>query len=572
MKKFVSMLLVLAMISCVAFSLAGCGAPEDDGAHISVYLGNEVYDFDPTDYYVDSNAEQLMSLLFEPLFKLEKGKLVNGVAESYKVDRELRKIVITLRETYWSNNTRVKAADFVYAWSERLLNPNNANPAAALLYDIENAAGIKSGTLSPAELKAEATDVYELTITYREGADYEQLLRNLASVATAPIRQSAAETAINYWSKVITSVVTNGPFRVANYDTLESALVLARNNGYHQPYDVENYVTKVTPGMLVGFTTAIGDTVEVSYSDITDKTVFYLADAPLSERLANKDKAVVADDTSVYTYVFNTERELFKIPEVRLALSLAIDRQAIIDAIGFGKAADGFVPDVSGGSSADLIAKTAKTLEAEALLADVDFTGINKSFTLTVAADEESLKIAELVKGAWDALGFNVKIESETVISNTVGSDEDTFEILDSGIQAAVKRASLGERDFDVIAVDWQTYTDDAFVALASLSGHMNGCGRVLPDGGARTSITGWADEDYDYYISAAYKSSGEERAAALASAEAYLCEEMPVIPLVFNQSFAFVSSELSGVTFDSLGNAVLTRVSQKNYKNYLEE
>ena len=160
MKRIVSMLLALTMIALLAFSLVSCGAPKDAGAEIAVYLGNQIYDFDPTDYYVDSNAEQVMRLLFEPLFNYtEKGKLECATAESYTVDEEKREIVITLRETYWSNNTRVKAADFVYAWCEKLLNANYPNTAAALLYDIENAAEAKGGLVSPSDIKVVATDI-----------------------------------------------------------------------------------------------------------------------------------------------------------------------------------------------------------------------------------------------------------------------------------------------------------------------------------------------------------------------------------------------------------------------------
>ena len=196
MKKTVSLLLVLSMLLGCLLALASCGEPEDGGAMIKVYLGNEVFDFDPTDYYADSNAEQILSLLFEPLFRINaKGKLEMAAAEDYEVNEEDRKIVLTLRESYWSDDVRVKAADFVYAWGERLLNPNNPNPAAALLYDIENAAAVKSGIGTVSDIAIKATDVYELTVTYREGADVDRLLRNLASIATAPARQDVVSAA-----------------------------------------------------------------------------------------------------------------------------------------------------------------------------------------------------------------------------------------------------------------------------------------------------------------------------------------------------------------------------------------
>ena len=87
MKKIFSLVLVLSLLLSSALVLTSCGAPENEGAQIPVYLGEPIYDFDPTDYYVDSNADQLMSLLYEPLFTLtEKGKLKKAAADKYEVN------------------------------------------------------------------------------------------------------------------------------------------------------------------------------------------------------------------------------------------------------------------------------------------------------------------------------------------------------------------------------------------------------------------------------------------------------------------------------------------------------
>ena len=574
MKKIVSLLLTLAMLALMAFSLVSCGAPKDGGAEISVYLGNEIYDFDPTDYYVDSNAEQVMRLLFEPLFNYtEKGKLECAAAEKYVVDENKREIVITLRESYWSNNSRVKAADFVYAWCEKLLNANYPNPAAALLYDIENAAQAKSGLVSPSDIKVEATDIYELTITYREGADYNRLLKNLASLATAPIRQADVELAPTYWSKFANSASTNGPFKIRKYSNASGELVLERNKGYHQALDVVNYTAQVTPGQLVGFVTPFGEEIALSYSDIAEKTVFYMQDAPLADRSANA-ASKVKDDTSVYTYVFNTEREMFADARVRLALSMVIDREAIVEAVTFGKAADGFLPDVSGGSDKALIKTTsddAAMSEAKSLIKAAGFEG-KLSFTLSVADDEESRAVAEIVVAAWKELGCNVKVDYLAGVDTTIGVDPDTVTFSDSEIQAIVKDASYGDRNFDVIAVDWQTYSADPFVALAAFTSDINGCGKDFTAQAARTNISGWAATAYDQLVTKAFKAEGEERAALLEEAEAALCEAMPVIPLYFNQTFVFSSPDLSGFTYDGLGNVFFNKVRQKNYEEYLEK
>ena len=49
--------------------------------------------------------------------------------------------------------------------------------------------------------------------------------------------------------------------------------------------------------------------------------------------------------TIYFIYVFNTEKKVFSDKNVRRALSLALDRAAIEEAVTFGKAATGFLPD-----------------------------------------------------------------------------------------------------------------------------------------------------------------------------------------------------------------------------------
>ena len=583
MKKITSLLLAFAMLLGSLLALTSCGEPKDDGAEISVYLGEKVYDFDPTDYYVDSNAEQVMSLLYDPLFSVnEKGKLkCDGAAKKYKVDEEERTIVIELKETYWSDLIRVKAEDYVYAWRNVLLNPNNANPAAALLYDIENALEVKLGEKTIYELGVSATDTYELTITYREGADYKQLLKNLASVATAPIRQDiATNIASGYWSKIANTAVTNGPFIIKSVDNVNNSFTIGRNEGYHQDPTIKNTTKIVRPSILVSLTARGEGETALSYADLLEKTVFYMGDASLEDRKEYKKKATVSDDLSTYTYVFNLENELFAIKKVRQALSMAIDREAIIEAITFGKAATGFLPDSVLSSAKgksfnkkvdDLISTSEAIADAKALLSSVDLTGIDRSFELTVNDDEESLAIASIVKTAWESLdaGLSVKIKAVGTISTAISPDVSSEPIEDSEIQVLVNNAARGDRDFDVIAVDWQMYSTDAFVALASFSSYMNGNG--AQHGVPRLNVSGWWSADYDHHLDTAYKAdSAKDKKEALKSAEEILLDSCAVIPVVYNQSFAFVSKDVSKVSYDAFGNFSLKKAVQKNYHKYL--
>ena len=579
MKKFLSMILVLAVMLGAVATLSSCGVPKDSGAEISVYLGDAVYDLDPSDYYVNDNAAQLMSLLYEPLFTLnEKGKLVCAAADKYDVDKEERTITIELKESYWSDGARVKADDFVYAWRNALLEPTKANVAATLLFDIENAVEIKNGNLSIYELGVVANNNV-LEITYREGADYEQLLNKLASLATAPVREDVVNLAPAHWSKSSNTIVTNGAFKIKTLDYDIGEITLERNVGYHQPVTVKDYDNKVIPYRLYSTFSVGDDKVELSYSDIENKTVFYLGDASLAERKANEKNAITADLASTYTYVFNNENPLFQNKNVRKALSLAVNRALILEEITFGNVATGILPSIS--SETIYNRKNVQDLvkydmdEAKSLIASANLGSVSKSFTLKVDNDEESLKIAEIVKNSWSELGFNVTVVPVGVTTNTImdKATDAQVTIYDSTIQYLINGAADGATpDYDVIAIDWQAYSSDAFATLAAFSSNMNGNGVYFDENNTpKANIARWANADYDALIAQAYaETDSDKKAELLRTAEAMLIDEAPIVPIMFNVNYAFKSKLLSGFEFDGFGNIIFTEVKLKNYEEYL--
>lgn len=617
MKRIISLLLALTLlVGCMAV-LSSCGNPDDEGAQFSIYVGNSVYDFDPTDYYVDNNSEKVMSLLFEPLFTLdEDGDLDYGMADDYSINKSERTITIELRESEWSNGMKVQADDFVSAWRDIIISPETSNPAAALFYDIEGALDISlrtDGVSMYTDLGISTDGPDTIIIKYREGADPKQLLKNLASVATSPVCKSvlAKPSVRDTWTKFLDTLVCNGPFKVKNIDYEEGTFTLERNKGYHQYteelVEIEDYVGKVTPFLLfANFAGTVKDSetevAKLTYADIENNTVFFTSEASLADRKANKDNALVADAFSTYSFAFDTADtdSIVSNAKVRKALSLVIDRNAIVNAVTFGKAAVGLIPeavDEDLRKNNSIISTEASKAEAQSLLAQVDLNAYaDKVIDVLVNDDEESREIAKLVKAAWESIGIqvNVIVKGAVATYKVEGDSEPIVDFLDSAVQQAVKYASLsGDMgyvesgvdngvlvtewvDVDAIAFDWQLYTNDAFVGLASMSSVYGGCGSYYTtdnDGNIiagvaavqRVNITGWKNADYDKLIDDAYKATDEDaRLDYLKQAEKLLIEEAPIIPVMFNQNFAFVSKELKKVDVDGHGNFILTKADLK--------
>ena len=593
MKRIISLLLAMTMLVGSMLVLSSCGNKNGGGAEIAVYLGNEVYDLDPGDYYVSDNAAQFMSLLFEPLFSVnENGKLEMAAAEDYEIDEEKREITITLRESYWSDGNAVMPNDFVSAW-KRILDPENANPAAALLYDIENAYEAKSGQISSVDDVAAYNkgDNKTILITYRENANVDQLLQNLASIATAPVRHSVVESYPGFWSKSIATIVTNGAFKIAAYDVEEGEICLERNTGYHQSADARRADKVVKPYKLVNFWAPNAKLVSLTYDDIANKAVFYLgeatADARKNETLA-KD-ADKYDALSTFTLAFVSENELFNDVNVRKAMSMALDRNAIAEALVFAKAATAFVPHASMGvkgpdfNPTKLFDTSASTTAASLLPAAAQGAEVK----LALNDDADSRIIGALVETAWEAIGLKVTVKYEkTKISEVYDSSlGEKTEKYDSYVQYIVKTVAEGDAladadKCDVVGFEWQMYSADPFVGLASLSSKMCGNGVVFANGmeegdadAFRSPLALWTAEkqaEYDTLVSAAYAATTEEeRASKLAAAAGLIAEDVPVIPVVFNQKVAVIGKGLSGVEFDYFGNASFTKAKLKSYEKY---
>lgn len=622
MKKIISAVLAVVLLCAVVCPLAGCKKKD---AALTVYLGDRLYDLDPANAVVSDEAAQVLSLIYEPLFRLtESGSVKNGLAKSWKKIENPEKgeygMEIVLRESYWSGSklTQITAADVYYAWM-RILDPRFESQAAPLLYDIKNAVAVKQGEKSVNDLGIEENHD-TLTITFEGPVDYDAFLRNLTSVALSPLLEKAVtkgateDDTPGFWAKKSSYIACSGPFtvRTINYDTGE--FTLERNPGYK--------VASVKPASLIagwwypdaetedGEVLEYGDEfLEAKLDEFLDGTVFVLGAMPLGEdgvRADYKKKADTTDLLSTYSYIFNTNKEIFKDARVRQALSLAIDRDAIAEMLVYAKAADGFIANgvweagsakTSFREKADaLIATSANVAEAEKLLAAAEGDGVDLGERIVISYRDsvDEAFVAETVAEVWNELGLNVTTKAltydETVWTNAAkwssdkpgrpvwmsgsskseaykkagnGTPEGDMYVYDDGIQAL-----YADGEFDVLAVDYQMYSVNAFTALCGFTSDMNGNGvsygmdaEGLSTYSLKTHCSGFVNEAYDKLLRDALAEKDlEKRAAILHEAEALLIEQMPVMPICYNVGYTLTSG-VGGISTDAYGLLNFTKV-----------
>ena len=578
MKRVLALMLVMVMVVC---SFASCSTlkGEDKGAIITLCFGDEVYDFDPTQSYTNDVVAQLTTLMYEGLTTLDsKGNWKKGMMEKYEVledDDGNEKLQITLRESKWSDGRTVQANDFVYAW-KRLVEPSFKSDAACLLYDIKNAREIKMGDATVDDLGVYAVDTYILEVEFAHDVDSDAFFRTCASPALVPLREDKVGQSED-WAKKSSTMLTNGPFDIRKV-VYGSELRLERSSYYYRDTEknqaLDKYVIPYRLRVLFSNGDEAGQLEKFNLAETTAENVYYIGDIALASRGEYAEKAEVANALNTYSYYFNTNNELFKDAKVRRALSLALDRQAIADAVVFADAATGFVPagiadkkigDDFRKNGGDVVSASADVEAAKALLKEAGVT--RGSFSITCRNDEVDLTVAEIAKTSWEALGFSVKVESKGAKERPSANANESA-VYDDLFTEAYKSG-----DFDVIAIESQALANDAYAVLAPYATKYSGNGVDMASDtyDVLGHITGYASADYDKLMDDIFNAeSAEARSELLHQAEAKLAEDMPSVPVVFlKNAYLSNSKVLSGFKTTFWGTTDFKGVKMKNYMDY---
>ncbi len=636
---FALLLCVVMLIPC----LASCssGDPNDIGPYITMYLTDEIYDFDPAQATYNNGASNVIGLLFDTLFKLdENGKVVKSLAKDYKIVEGNNEYTmeITLNETKWSNGQAITAENVLYAW-RRLLNQENSYAAASLLFDIKNARAIKNGDEAPDDLGVEIKGTDTIIITFEGKIDYDQFLMNLTSVATAPLLESAVEKTAD-WAKKSSTIVTSGPFKLGkitytidgdekvkddnalqddgtiddakSYPMKLSYFYLERNRHYYRDDKKDILTSSVNPyRILVDCTKTDEELLDAYKAD--DQELFFMADIPLSLRtndyIKNNENLTVSDALSTTVCYLNQKIAPFNNAAVRQALSLAVDRKAIADAVVYAEAATGLVPNAVFNTEAgkgketfrsaagNALLNTEKDLNAaKTLLSNAKINAADYSFSIKVASyDDVNCAIAEMLAANWRELGFNVTVEKVQPLQNNdyLASQESVpTDICDDIFIEAIERGK-----YEVILCDSGAFCADASSMLSAYAKPFSGM--ALEDGtyAQASHHTGYDSASYNklmeavYFIpyfssltendytafgdelytaesfnqlykdiSAIYQENGikptdkesewaAQKAKLLHKAEELLMKDLPVIPIVFNKNAVLTSDKLSDVS-----------------------
>jgi oligopeptide transport system substrate-binding protein len=377
----------------------------------------------------------------EGLYRVDQNQnVIDGVADGKPVanaDNTVYTIKLK-KDTKWSNGDPVTAKDFVYAW-QRAIDPKTASPYGPYYMEgtIKNATEIANGKKPVSELGVKASDDYTLEVTLEKPIPY------FASYITFqlfyPQNQKYVESQGKDYAKDASHILFNGPFKMTKWDGPQGTLwTLEKNDTYWDAKDVS--LTKVNFNVSKD-PQASANAFEAGEADITPK----LAQPAILSQYEGSKNLYRYMQPSVFWLKFNEKNAALKNVDIRKALSIAIDKKALVnDVLANGSvAADYIVPkDFTKFNDKDFRADTGTYLKTDKEKAKELWTkGLaeigKKSLTLSyVGQDTDSAKATDaFIKDQLEKTlpGLTVTIESVPFNIKLDREDKQQYDILFSG-------------------------------------------------------------------------------------------------------------------------------------------
>jgi oligopeptide transport system substrate-binding protein len=315
------------IVTLAATAVASCGQDEAAGKTAPLLLtrglAGQPGSLDPQ-RAEDAFSYDVLRDLYEGLTSSKPdGEVIPAAATSWRIAEGGKVYVFQLRrEARWSNGDPVVAADFVKGF-RRALDPATVSGAADLLRSIENAPAILQGEMPAETLGVRAVDDYTLEIRLTHALPYFPDI--LTNTVASPVHSSSSAPSGGFSKPGAT--VSNGPYVLAEF-TPGGSLFLARNPHYWDlasvAFDQVRYV--FVPDENAEFMRFRAGELDVTYS---------VPEQRFQELLAKPDSGLQYRATLATIYfTFNTDRGPLRGKRgLREALSLAVDRQAIVESV-----------------------------------------------------------------------------------------------------------------------------------------------------------------------------------------------------------------------------------------------
>ncbi len=495
------------LFACINL-FAGCTRAETPPKTLRLNYLTEVNSLDPRFGY-EIPANHTVKMLYEGLMRVDQaGNLSPAAAESYTLDEAGRCYTFHIREACWSNGEPLTAYDFEYSWRS-VINPELPTQGASDFYPIKNVEEVVRRKLPVEAAGVRALDAKTLVVELSNPAPY--FLELLTTSAYSPVLESDP-------------TATNGPFCIVKRRP-HNHMVLKKNPYYWRADKV--LLERIEISIIEDATTQLA-LFEKGESDWFGKPFTKLPLDAVPD-LEARESLEHLPERAVYLYFLNTEKFPFTHPKMRRAFSLGMCRQEVVDHVL--QEGESIATSVNPGKSyfPDGAKLEAARLFEEALL-ELEITRETfPAVRLSYCGIETNQRVAAAIQQQWQQT-FGVDISLDPQEWTTY------YDNLCSG-------------NYLIGGLSWHARIRDPIYNL-----------QLFKYSEDRLNISNWENGEFQALLdSAEQQRDPAVRLEILAEAEAFLMEQMPVIPIYFLTVSYAKNPQLKGVYLSELNEIDFT-------------
>lgn len=530
---FISMSMIVAAVFLTASQTATADGRRDTLVYCSEASPRS---FDPAIYPDGATMAAAHLTLYNRLVDYQPGgtKLVSGLAASWSVSADHKTYTFKLRPdvqfhtTPWFKPSRpVSAEDVLFSFRRQI---DETHPWYG-----ENEAAKYGPMVSLRELVSAIEAPDKLTVVFRLKRPSAPFLADLAmGVSSIVSAEYAAQLdAKGARGELATWPVGTGPFTFVDYQKDVAVRYKAFGEYWDGKARTNNLIIAITPEQTVRAQRVMAGECHISpYPSPTQVDALKSTPGIRVESVAGLNFSYMA---------FNTRQQPFDDVRVRRAVSMAIDRQAMLEAVYQSQASLAAVPmppNLWGYNSAVEVPlhdpEGARKLLASAGIEPVKM----KLWSMPVQRDynPNSRRMAELIAADLSAIGIEVEIVS--------------FEWGEY-----LQRSKDSNRDGAVLlGFIADTVDPDNFVSTLFSCKNVGG-----------TNLSNWCDREVDIMIADAAASSDRSvRERLYRSVQAKIASELPLVPFVNATFSVVVSDRVDGYVVEPMGWHRFHKVSLK--------
>ncbi|WP_158968292.1 ABC transporter substrate-binding protein [Paraglaciecola sp. L3A3] len=483
---------------------------------------------------VDASSHQIYDRLidFDPI----TGDIIPALATSWVISKDGKTYTFQLRKNVSFHSTRiftpsrtVNADDILFSFNRWRLAAHPYHHISGGKYPYTDSLGLSKLIKDIKRLNGYRV---EITLNKRESS----FLANLATDFAVILSAEYGDTLItrNQQELIDQQPVGTGPYKLLSFHQ-DRYIKFTQHEKYWREIDLTNQlifdITSSSSLRLAKLLTSECDVIALpAHSEL---------------EVIRQQKNLTLDEIpglNIGFWAFNTTRPPFDNPEVRKALAMAIDRNALIEAIYFDGAiaAKNLVPPTSWAYQSDIKTLSYNPIAAKKILRE---QGIEEGFSMTVwampverAYNPNAIKMAELIRAYLQNIGIQV---------NIVTYEWSTF------------RKNLTKGMHDSVLIGWSADNgdpDNFYRPLLSCDSIKSGTNRAM-----------WCSKEYDKLINQALDYEYiDERAYFYAKANEYLADKMPLIPIAHATQYQAYNNKVTGLIINPYGGIRFGGVSKK--------